>query len=156
MSVHGAERSWYRIICLISIVLRPRIHFHIFFKLLPRIGREENIDYYVYFRLPVTIFSAACFFSMHVEFVFLSVFIMALILHSTDYFMLHFAPCRCSMSFIMISMLEHKQLANRPKEQWTIFSYLSAAATTEMLMTKKIYCKRGEVKPNLSRPTTNA
>lgn len=74
---------------------------------------RKNIDYYVY-ACPraTTIFFPAlgCFFSGACRVRFLSVFITALILHSTDYFMLHFAPCRCSMSFVMISAL-----ANRPK-----------------------------------------
>lgn len=90
------------------------------------------------------------------EFVFLSVFIMTLILHSTDYFMLHFAPCRCSMSFIMISILEHtKKLASRPKVQWKI-SYLFSCSDDGDDDDEKYISDGGEMKLNQGEANNNS
>lgn len=66
---------------------------------------------------------------------------MALILHSTDYFMLHFAPCRCSMSFIMISILVYtKNLASRPSYN---LSYLFSCSDDGDDDDEKYIFKRG-------------
>lgn len=123
-------RARYRITRLISIKYYEFIYFsHTFFKLLPRIASEREHYRLLCLCLPSSdaFFCAQSFFSGACWVRFLSVFITALILHSTDYFMLHFAPCRCSPSFVMISVLGSSQTGQKQPNN-AYFSYLAAAS----------------------------